>query len=84
MQLIKDMHEEIRLEKYNTEKQVLLEEREAEMRKVQLEETQFALDDYKSAFMEYITAAEEEENVRTAASFFFIKNKCKKNCLLNF
>jgi len=64
MQMIKDMHEEIRLEKYNTEKQVLLEEREAEMRKVQLKETQFALHDCKSAFMEYVTAAEEEENVR--------------------
>ncbi|XP_067206119.1 dynein axonemal intermediate chain 7 homolog isoform X2 [Linepithema humile] len=62
MQMIKDMHEEIRLEKYNTEKQVLLEEREAEMRKVQLEETQFALYDCESAFMEYVTAAEEEEN----------------------
>jgi len=63
MQMIKDMQERIRLEKYNMEKQILLDEREAAMRKVQLEETLSVLDDYKSAFMKYLVASEEEENV---------------------
>lgn len=63
MQLIKDMQEEIRLEKYNTERQMLLDEREAGMRRVQLEETLCVLQDYKNAFRKYLTAAEEEENV---------------------
>lgn len=61
--MIKDMQEEIRLEKYNTERQVLLQEREAAMRKVQLEETLCILRDYKNAFKEYLTATEDEENV---------------------
>ena len=61
--MIKDMQERIRLEKYNMEKQILLDEREAAMRKVQLEETLSVLDDYKSAFMKYLVASEEEENV---------------------
>lgn len=62
--MIRDVQEEIRLEKYNAEQQVLLEEREAAMRDVQLEETRLVLRDHKSAFTEYVTAAEEEENVR--------------------
>ncbi|XP_018304499.1 axonemal 84 kDa protein [Mycetomoellerius zeteki] len=62
MQMIKDMQEEIRLEKYNTERQILLDEREAAMRKVQLEETLSVLHDYKSAFMKYLFASEKEEN----------------------
>ncbi|XP_018060407.1 PREDICTED: axonemal 84 kDa protein-like [Atta colombica] len=62
MQMIKDMQERIRLEKYNMEKQILLDEREAAMRKVQLEETLSVLHDYKSAFMKYLVASEEEEN----------------------
>ncbi|XP_011635025.1 axonemal 84 kDa protein-like [Pogonomyrmex barbatus] len=61
-QMIKDMQEEIRLEKYNTERQILLEEREAAMRKIQLEKTQFILHDYKNAFMKYLITVEEEEN----------------------
>ncbi|XP_072751665.1 LOW QUALITY PROTEIN: dynein axonemal intermediate chain 7 [Anoplolepis gracilipes] len=61
-QMIKDMHEEIRMEKYNLEKQALLEKQEAEMRKIQLEETQNVLRDYKNAFAKYIAATEEEEN----------------------
>ncbi|KAM0732613.1 Dynein axonemal intermediate chain 7-like protein [Formica fusca] len=61
-QMIKDMYEEIRLDKYNMERQALLEEQEAEMRKVQLEKTQDALRDYKDAFAEYVAAAEDEEN----------------------
>lgn len=73
LQIIKDMHEEIRLEKYNTERQMLLDEREAEMRKVQLEKTQIALHDCKSRFMEYVAAAEGEENVRIAAFSFSSK-----------
>ncbi|XP_028046208.1 axonemal 84 kDa protein [Monomorium pharaonis] len=61
IQMIKDMQEEIRLEKYNTERQILLEEQEATMRNVQLKETLFVLHDYKDAFIQYLTAAEEEE-----------------------
>jgi len=49
MQIIKDMQEEIRLEKYNTERQILLEQREAAMRNVQLEETLVVLQDYPYA-----------------------------------
>ncbi|XP_018407317.1 PREDICTED: axonemal 84 kDa protein-like [Cyphomyrmex costatus] len=62
MQMIKDMQEEIRLEKYNTERQILLDEREAAMRKVQLEETLSVLHNYANAFMKYLIASEEEEN----------------------
>ncbi|XP_011865165.1 PREDICTED: axonemal 84 kDa protein-like [Vollenhovia emeryi] len=62
LQMIKDMQEEIRLEKYNTERQVLLEEREAAMRKIQLEETLCMLHGYKSTFQKYLTATEEEAN----------------------
>ncbi|KAL6443267.1 hypothetical protein ACFW04_002876 [Cataglyphis niger] len=61
-QIIKNLSEEIRLEKYNIEKQALLEKQEAEIRKVQLEKTQVTLSDYKEAFAEYIAAVEEEEN----------------------
>ncbi|XP_070164199.1 dynein axonemal intermediate chain 7 isoform X4 [Polyergus mexicanus] len=61
-QMIKDMYEEIRLEKYNMERQALLEKQEAEMRKVQLEKTQDALRDYNDAFAEYVATVEEEEN----------------------
>lgn len=68
--MIKDMHEEIRLEKYNTERQVLLEEREAAMRKIQLEETLSVVHDYKSAFMKYLAAIEKEETVNIAFSSF--------------
>lgn len=63
------MYEEIRLEKYNMERQALLEEQEAEMRTIQLEKTQDTLRDYKDAFAEYIAAVEEEENVNIL--FFF-------------
>jgi transcriptional regulator of heat shock response len=78
MQMIKDMQEEIRLEKYNTERQVLLEEREAAMRNVQLEETLSMLHDYKDAFMQYLAAAEEEENVNIAiSSHIYNKQSCK-------
>ncbi|XP_077263011.1 dynein axonemal intermediate chain 7 homolog [Temnothorax americanus] len=62
LQMIKDMQEEIRLEKYNTERQILFEEQEAAMQKVQLEETLCVLHDYKNAFRKYLAAAEEEEN----------------------
>ncbi|XP_018354810.1 PREDICTED: protein CASC1-like [Trachymyrmex septentrionalis] len=62
MQMIKDIQEEIRLEKYNTERQILLDKREAEMRKIQLEDTLSVLRDYKSVFMKYLVASEEEEN----------------------
>lgn len=68
--MIKDMQEEIRLEKYNTERQILLEEREAAMRKVQLEGTSCVLHDYKNIFKEYLAATEEEENVIITISFF--------------
>lgn len=63
LQMIKDMQEEIRLEKYNTERQIVLEDQEAAMRDVQLKETWDLLQHYKSAFMEYIVDTEEEENV---------------------
>ncbi|XP_011706894.1 PREDICTED: protein CASC1-like, partial [Wasmannia auropunctata] len=62
IQMIKDMQEEIRLEKYNTERQILLDDQEAAMQNVQLEETLFVLHDYKSAFIKYLAATEEEEN----------------------
>lgn len=68
--MIKDMQEDIRLEKYNTEKQMLLEEREAAIQKVQLKETLCVLHDYKSAFKKYLIAAEEEKNVNITFSFF--------------
>lgn len=70
--MIKDMHEEIRLEKYNMERQVLLEEQEAAMRKTQFEETRHTLCDYKDTFAEYIATTEEEENVNIYLSFCFI------------
>ncbi|XP_020291113.1 axonemal 84 kDa protein-like [Pseudomyrmex gracilis] len=62
LQMIKDMQEEIRLEKYNTEKQIVLEDQEAAMRDVQLKETWNLLHNYKSAFMEYVVDTEGEEN----------------------
>ncbi|EZA57011.1 Axonemal 84 kDa protein [Ooceraea biroi] len=62
VKMIKDMHEEIRLEEYNMERQALLEEREAAIRKVQLEATCIMLNDYKNAFMKYVAAVEEAEN----------------------
>ncbi|EGI63404.1 Axonemal 84 kDa protein [Acromyrmex echinatior] len=62
MQMIEEIQEEIRLEKYNMERQILVDEREAAMRKVQLEETLSVLHDYKSAFIKYLIASEEEEN----------------------
>lgn len=68
------MHEEIRLEKYSVERQVLLEEQEAEIRKVQLEKTQDTLCDYKDAFAEYTAAVEQEEDVNSLF-FFAIFNK---------
>ncbi|XP_014489011.1 PREDICTED: protein CASC1-like isoform X2 [Dinoponera quadriceps] len=61
-QIIKDMHEEIRWEKYNAERQVSLEEKEAAMREVQLEKTWHALQDHEGAFVKYVTDAEKEEN----------------------
>ncbi|KAG7201519.1 hypothetical protein KM043_004271 [Ampulex compressa] len=61
-QLIKDMQEEIRLEKYNEERRILLDEEQASLRKVQLEETWFVLYDYKRAFTEHLVASEEEEH----------------------
>lgn len=72
--MIKDMQEEIRLEKYNTERQILLDEREAAMRKVQLEETLSVLHDYKSAFMKYLFASEKEENVNVIFSYLYTYN----------
>lgn len=63
--MIKDMHEEIRMEKYNMERRVLLEEQEAQMRKAQLEETRYMLCNYKDAFAKYLAVTEEEENVST-------------------
>ncbi|KAL0103229.1 hypothetical protein PUN28_017511 [Cardiocondyla obscurior] len=62
LQMIKDMQEEIRLETYNTERQLYLDEREAMMRKVHLEETLSVLHNYKNAFKEYLITVEEEEN----------------------
>ncbi|KAG5330625.1 AXP83 protein, partial [Acromyrmex charruanus] len=62
LQMIEEVQEEIRLEKYITERQILLDEREAAMRKVQLEKTLSVLHDYKSAFIKYLVASEEEEN----------------------
>ncbi|KAG5327383.1 AXP83 protein, partial [Pseudoatta argentina] len=62
LQMIEEVQEEIRLVKYITERQILLDEREAAMRKVQLEETLSVLHDYKSAFIKYLVASEEEEN----------------------
>lgn len=61
--MIKDMQEEIRLEKYNTERQIVIENQEAAMRDVQLEETWHLLRNFKSAFMEYVVDTEEQENV---------------------
>lgn len=61
------MHEEIRREKYNVERQVFLEEKETAMREVQLEKTWRALQDHESAFMEYVTDSEQEENVKTSS-----------------
>lgn len=68
--MIKDMQEEIRLETFNTNQQILLEEREAAMRKIQLEETLCVLHEYKSAFKKYLIAAEEEKNVNIILSSF--------------
>lgn len=62
-QMIKDMQEEIRLEKYNMERQVLLEEQRAAMRTVQLKATYLVLNEYKNAFIRYVAAVETEENV---------------------
>lgn len=76
--MIKDMYEEIKFEKYNTERQALIEKQEGAMRTVQLKNTYLILNDYKNAFMKYITAAEEEENVIIASFIFFprvMKNK---------
>lgn len=64
------MHEEIRREKYDAERQVLLEEKEAAMREVQLGKTWCALQDHESAFMEYVADAEEEENVNISLVLF--------------
>lgn len=61
--MIRDMHEEIRLERQNAERQASLEKREAAMRDVQLAETHRVLGGHKNAFAEYVTFAEKEENV---------------------
>lgn len=81
--MIKDMHEEIRIEKYNMESQALLEEQEAQMRKVQLEETLYMLRNYKDAFAKYVAVTEEKENVSTFVSKYcmfviFSRNKYKQ------
>lgn len=70
--IIKDMHEEIRREKYSAEKQMLLEEKETTMREVQLEKTCRTLQDHESAFIKYVADSEKEENVNIALPFFYI------------
>ncbi|XP_024936813.1 protein CASC1 isoform X2 [Cephus cinctus] len=59
--LIKEMHEEIRLEKINSEKQALLEEQQAAMRKMQLENTWYTVYDNDRAFMDYSIANNEHD-----------------------
>lgn len=68
--VIKEMQEEIRQEKYNAERQVLLDEKEAGMREVQLEKTWRTLQDHESAFMEYVADAEKKENVNISIFSF--------------
>lgn len=78
--MIKDMHEEIRMEKYNMERQALLEEQEAQMRKVQLEKMQCVLRNYKDAFAKYVTATEKEENVNTLFFYYnLVRNEAMKS-----
>ncbi|KAK2583902.1 hypothetical protein KPH14_001173 [Odynerus spinipes] len=62
LQLIKDMYEEIRYEKEKTEDEILLEDNQAAMRKIQLEDTWFVVYENKKIFMDHIVATEEEEN----------------------
>ncbi|XP_043500207.1 dynein axonemal intermediate chain 7 homolog isoform X4 [Polistes fuscatus] len=62
LQLIKNIQEEIRLERYNTEQEVLLEESQTVMRKIQLEKTRSVVHENKKAFMDHVLATEEKEN----------------------
>ena len=58
------MQEEIRLEKYNAERQIQRDEEEAKMRRVQLEDTWFSIYEKKKAFMDYFLKSKEDEDVR--------------------
>ncbi|XP_046821692.1 dynein axonemal intermediate chain 7 homolog [Vespa crabro] len=62
LQLIKDIQEEIHLEKYKAEQEILLEESQTAMRKIQLEETWFVTYENKKAFMDHVLATEKMEN----------------------
>ncbi|KAF7398425.1 hypothetical protein HZH66_006322 [Vespula vulgaris] len=62
LQLIKDIQEEIHLERSKVEREILLEESQTAMRKIQLEETCFVTHENKKAFADHVFATEEEEN----------------------
>ncbi|KAF7401191.1 hypothetical protein HZH68_007011 [Vespula germanica] len=62
LQLIKDIQEEIHLERSKVEQEILLEESQTAMRKIQLEETCFVTHENKKAFADHVFATEEEEN----------------------
>ncbi|XP_066587951.1 dynein axonemal intermediate chain 7-like isoform X2 [Prorops nasuta] len=61
-QMIDEMYEEIRLEKYNFEQRALLDEQQMEMRKIQLENTWSAVHKNQEAFEKYLLDDEKEEN----------------------
>lgn len=61
--MIKDMIEEIRLEKLNSESQVVLEEQQNAIRKIQLEETLHFIAQNKTAYLDYVLEEKEQEKV---------------------
>lgn len=67
--MIKDMIEEIRLEKLNSENQVELEEKQNTLRRIQLEETLLLIAQNKKSFEDYVLEEKDIENVS------FIKRK---------
>ncbi|XP_043481152.1 dynein axonemal intermediate chain 7-like isoform X2 [Leptopilina heterotoma] len=61
-QMIKDMIEEIRLEKLNSENQVELEEKQNTIRRIQLEETLLLIAQNKKSFDDYVLEEKDIEN----------------------
>lgn len=78
--LIKDMLEEIRVEKFKSETEALIDEDEAKKRKVQLEKTWHVITKNEKAFMDDALLNKQEDEVIDLCLDFGRRN----NMIINF
>lgn len=63
--VVQKMQDEIRLDKYNAEREEREESKKASWRRVQLENSWYTLFEKKKAFVDYILKEKEEDQVRS-------------------